>query len=239
MSSPQLGEGVPPPSSLGWPARLAHLARLALGVVLWNRLTGAGASAAVATLRCLVPRRAPRTIFVTILHALLLAAVFEVVLYRRAQLRRVFPQVGKMFRRLGMQDFVEADQILPCAASHHGCSCERNALNLWTTWWRTFLPAGIATRMATGRAPLSGKLFYQLAFLFCSSGVPGYVFCLTKKATGRGTRAGVFVSAAMASVLASLLPIAPRSRERTVCSMWVGAGLAALIPAAYRTALRK
>ena len=181
-----------------------------------------------------MPRRRPRALCVALLHAALLAAVFEVVLFRRARLRRVFPQVGKMFRRLGMQDFVDADQTLPCAVSHRGRSCERNALHLWAAWWGTFLPAGAAARLATGRAPLDGGLLRQLAFLFCSSGVPGYVFCLTKKVNGRGTRAGLLASAATAAALASALPMRLQGRERAVCSMCVGCGLAALLPAAAR-----
>jgi hypothetical protein len=139
----------------------------------------------------------------------------------------------------GLEGFVAADQTLPCAASHAGRSCERNAAKLWVAWWRrvpwAYAAAQAFAHVAVRRRPLLELLTRErcadaartLVFLFGSTGVPGYVWCVAKRWSpgGRGMRfPGLLAASGVGAAATLLLPLA--KSVRLVTGFYVGAAVA-------------
>ena len=105
-----------------WP----WLAQVGFALLVLQRVQTASSRVVGAVLRRYFSRIGAR---VAVCAAMLLysAAGFEALLFRPHLLATVFPQAPKLFKRVGMEGFIHADQTLPCEASHPGSSCGANA----------------------------------------------------------------------------------------------------------------
>lgn len=165
--------------------------------------------------------------------------IYSVIIFRPQWVRRI-SGVRKFLKLAGAADFVERDQRLPCCLSHPGESCCAVSWRLSTSWWTRLAPYVVLFRtallMATAmlgsrKVPafwggLRSTVRYTL-FLFGASGVPGFVFCLTKKLSGEGHPIGVTVSAAVAS--GSLLLLPPPDRRGIVTKIGSTSTAAAVV----------
>ena len=219
------------------PAWAWWLAKLGLSVVALQRLQKAARLRAVELLSRFGP--GGRRGIVWLAQGAYLAAVFEVLLFRRHLLEAAFPQAIKLLRRVDMEAFVEADQTQPCKMSHPHVSCGDNAKRLWSVWWRRVPTAYVAVQFllhaVARRRSLSsffsasqlGDMIRTVLFFFGSTGLPGYVWCLTKQWSpdGRGTR---FPGLLVTSAVGALATLFVRSEKSVslVTSLYVGSALA-------------
>ena len=129
---------------------------------------------------------------------------------------------------MGVLHFVLAKQNLPCEKSHPGRSCSQNARELYLMWWIRIFPLLLCVQVCLHAAYHKGslatfslpKVLRLACFLFCSSGIPGYFFCLSKKLHpyGSGSRAGALGAAIVGSLSVVWLPI--HEGIRVVTALW-------------------
>lgn len=184
-----------------------------------------------------------RRAFVFLAQMIYLSTAFEVLLFRHHLLVSIFPQANKLFRRLDMEYFIKADQTLPCSVSHPGISCHENAGSLWAKWWQRVPAAYIMAQFffhAVSLRPMEAflkpsrftSIGRSLLFLFISTGVPGYVWCLSKtphkmQGANRAARMPGLFAASSCGALATL--IVPLDRSVSfVSSFYIGSALAIL-----------
>ena len=166
-------------------------------------------------------------------HSLYIGVCLELLLFQPKEThQRYIPQLYKMFRRIGIEDFVLNDQRRTCDLSHPGSSCTDNTLQLWWKWWKNMLPAYCLTKLCyhvllsrrSWRSFDFRLCLKQLMFLFSSSGLCGGLFCLCKQkwsVDGKGGRDSVVISS-VAGAACALMMLPMRSSVRLVVSMYCG-----------------
>eukprot|EP00656_Telonema_subtile_P047449 TRINITY_DN54505_c0_g1_i1.p2 TRINITY_DN54505_c0_g1~~TRINITY_DN54505_c0_g1_i1.p2 ORF type:complete len:156 (-),score=15.14 TRINITY_DN54505_c0_g1_i1:25-492(-) len=147
--------------------------------------------------------------------------MFYATIFRVSSLRTEFPGAIKFLKVVGVQEYVLNDQRQPCSLSHPGVSCSLNAARMYRKFWLRMVPVVCLSRVlwaaATGKTIRVVPTLRYMLFLFLSSGVPGYVYCLLKpytSATGEGTVGNVLLSA-LVGLFACLLYTSPSPRDRT------------------------
>ena len=119
----------------------------------------------------------------------------------------------KFLKMVGVDNFVLNNQRLPCVLSHPGTTCTANAAQLYKSFWCKIVPPVVLSRVIwaaitrTKLSPLSTLRW--MVFIFLSTGLPGYVFCLLKKILSRegaGTNANVLMTSFVGSLALGVLP---------------------------------
>ena len=135
--------------------------------------------------------------------------------------KRYVAGAGRILRLVGAQQYVDDNQLEPCAVSHPGLGCVANALQLSVQFWRHIFLYVCANSIGWSlllrrRLPqwhvFVWRQFVYTTFLYGSCAGPGIAFCVAKHFSRdrRGTVTGLLLSTAMGS--SSLLLL--RSRQR-------------------------
>jgi hypothetical protein len=168
---------------------------------------------------------------------------FEALLFRPHVVKTVFPMIPKLLRQLGLEGYIARDQTRVCTLSHPNQSCSENAKLLYRTWWKTIPPIMLLSTtlfsLARGArldsvisARRFAEFFRSLVFFFGSTGVPGYVFCLSKNSwfneTGTGDRAGLTLATAVGTAT-SVAVMPTKSLVRVLNGLLTTSALALLL----------
>jgi len=169
-------------------------------------------------------------------HTIYLYTSLEVLLFHPTILISMFPQVSKLIRRVGIEDFIKYDQRKPCHESHPHQTCYKNTTSLWWKWISTIPPVYMATKLFYHiilRQQSIDKFNFifqcrQLLFIFCSSGLCGTTFCVYKQNFGVekcGDRLGV-VGCSLVGAGCSMLSLPLHACLNMVSSMYLGSLIA-------------
>lgn len=155
---------------------------------------------------------------------LYMQTVFAVVVFKQKWIVRL-PGVRRFLRIAGVEDFVLKDQRQPCNVSHEGRSCMANFGQLSGLFFTRLAPYVLLSRLlliaATQRSRFIPRRAFMastklILFIFLVCGIPGYIFCLTKRCIGsdrRGTGLGLSISSGVAGCSLLLLP---QSQRRSI-----------------------
>ena len=182
--------------------------------------------------------------FLLLTHTSYIYTSLEMLLFRPILLDSFFPQINKMFKKVGMKDFIDNDQTNNCSKAHPNVSCLQNTTYLWGKWWKAIGPLYIGTKLFYHTVLKRNSIFTfrlllsirQLLFLFSSSGIIGSLFCFYKNYINNnykmnkkpGDRKGVLICSFVGALCAlSTLPLI--GSLRMINSMYVGSLTAVLL----------